>query len=1364
MLSSSAKAPPRPTAPPSPHNSSEITLNGKRYRQVDVHLTYNVSNHLHTSRGETLVDRGANGGIAGQDVRVIEKIPGRFINVHGIDNHELTDIPIITAGGVVHTQHGDVIAILHQYAWHGQGKTIHSSGQLESFHNDVNDKSIKVPGGFQRIRTLEGYIMPLNIRSGLPYLPMRPYTDDEWETLPHVIMTSDVDWDPSVLDHIFDSDDTIWFDALQNLEDDPTHNLFDEYGNYRYRRAALCDVHAPSLFYDIDDIIDSCAFHAHGTSPGGPVVPSSHDFLSRLSFEHHITRAPPDYGSLRPFFGWLPTDIIKRTFNCTTQYACTPMSTILKKHYKSPYPAFNVRRHDESVATDTIFSDTPAIDDGSTMAQLFVGMDSLVTDVYPMKSEKQFVNTLEDNIRQRGAMNRLVSDRAKVEISNRVLGLLRALAISSWQSEPHQQHQNFAERRWQTIKTMTNTLLDRSGSPAYTWLLCLLYVCFLLNNVYNNTINAVPLQCLHGSTNDISPLLRFYWWQPVYYKVDDSDFPSETREGRGRWVGVAEHVGHAMTFKVLTDDTRRVIYRSNIRPATSDAPNYRLDPLHGEGSDATRASPVLKSRHDIYIEEHGESDPTTNSTCPKLDMAIVHPSDLVGRTFLLPERDDGQRFRAQIVEAIDKYTDDFNAAPEHRKFRCSINDDQYEEILTYQQIMEYIEQEGNDPIYWKFKRITAHQGPLHQTHPDYLGSKYNVLIEWENGEITTEPLSIIAADDPVTCAQYAAQNNLLYTEGWRQFRRLAKNQKKLLRQVNQAKLRSYQTAPRYSYGYQVPRNYAEAVKLDEKFGTTRWRDSVVTEILQLDEYDVFIDLGHKSDDIDKQRLVDHKLIRTHLVFDVKHDGRHKARMVADGHLTDIPLSSVYSGVVSLRGLRLLIFISELNGLETWATDIGNAYLEAKTSEKVYIIAGPEFGSLEGHILIIQKALYGLRTSGVRWHERLADCLRGMGFKPCWAEPDIWLRRSDDLYEYIAVYVDDLAIASKDPSSIVNILTGVHKFKLKGTGTIQFHLGMDFFRDDDGVLCLAPRKYIHKMMTSYEQLFGKPPKTTAQSPLEKGDHPELDDSDLLDEESTQKYQSLIGALQWAVSIGRIDITTAVMSMSSFRTAPRIGHLERVKRIYGYLAKFDSASLRIRINEPDFSQLQEPICDWSYSVYGEGEELIPHELPEPLGKSVTLTHYVDANLYHDMLTGKAVTGILHFCNQTPIDWFSKKQSTVETATYGSEFVAARTCVEQCMELRHTLRYLGVPINGKSYMFGDNESVVNSSMHPHAKLHKRHTMLSFHRVRQAIAHKILAFFHIDGKINPADMVSKHWSHSDIWPQLQPLMFWRGDTSALL
>ncbi len=461
---------------------------------------------------------------------------------------------------------------------------------------------------------------------------------------------------------------------------------------------------------------------------------------------------------------------------------------------------------------------------------------------------------------------------------------------------------------------------------------------------------------------------------------------------------------------------------------------------------------------------------------------------------------------------------------------------------------------------------------------------------------------------------------------------------------------------------------------------------------------------------------------------------------------------------------MLVFIAELNGMTTWATDVGNAYLEAKTAEKVYIIAGPEFGEREGHTLVIYKALYGLRTSGLRWHERFADCLRDLGFLPSKNEPDIWMRRNEDLYEYVAVYVDDLAIVVKDPEKLTDTLIQRYKFKLKGTGPIEYHLGCDFFREENGTMCQAPRKYIEKLMESYERMFGSKPRQTVSSPLEKGDHPELDESEFLSPSDVTKYQSLIGSLQWAVSIGRLDITTAVMTMSGFRVAPRQGHLDRVKRIVGYLAKMRHAFLRFRIEEPDYSTLSKPKFDWEKTVYGDVKELIPDDAPEPLGKPVTLTHYVDANLYHDMATGRSVTGILHLLNKTPIDWFSKKQATVETATYGSEFVASRICVEQVIDIRLTLRYLGVPIRETSYMFGDNESVTNSSSRPHAKLHKRHNALSFHKVREAVASGMIEYHHIPGEINPADILSKHWGYRQIWPQLQALLFWQGDTSQLL
>jgi Reverse transcriptase (RNA-dependent DNA polymerase) len=100
-------------------------------------------------------------------------------------------------------------------------------------------------------------------------------------------------------------------------------------------------------------------------------------------------------------------------------------------------------------------------------------------------------------------------------------------------------------------------------------------------------------------------------------------------------------------------------------------------------------------------------------------------------------------------------------------------------------------------------------------------------------------------------------------------------------------------------------------------------------------------------------------------------------------------------------------LAELNDPQLWATDIGNAYLEAYTTETVYIVGGPEFGEREGHILVISNALYGLCSSKARWHARFADFIRELGFFPCKAELDIWMRKKGSTYEYIAVYADDL---------------------------------------------------------------------------------------------------------------------------------------------------------------------------------------------------------------------------------------------------------------------------------------------------------------------------------------------------------------------
>ena len=155
----------------------------------------------------------------------------------------------------------------------------------------------------------------------------------------------------------------------------------------------------------------------------------------------------------------------------------------MREHFKSRFPVFNIPRQNEAVATGTIFSDTPAVDSGVTITKLFVGKDSLVSDLYPMKSSTQVVNTLEDNIRFRGAMSKVISDYAQVEISNRLKDILRMYHSSSWHSEPYHQNQNPSEWDYRTFKAWTNTILNQTGAPVNCWLLCMSYVCYLLNHI-----------------------------------------------------------------------------------------------------------------------------------------------------------------------------------------------------------------------------------------------------------------------------------------------------------------------------------------------------------------------------------------------------------------------------------------------------------------------------------------------------------------------------------------------------------------------------------------------------------------------------------------------------------------------------------------------------------------------------------------------------------------------------------------------------------------------------------------------------------------------------------------------------------------
>ena len=184
------------------------------------------------------------------------------------------------------------------------------------------------------------------------------------------------------------------------------------------------------------------------------------------------------------------------------------------------------------------------------------------------------------------------------------------------------------------------------------------------------------------------------------------------------------------------------------------------------------------------------------------------------------------------------------------------------------------------------------------------------------------------------------------------------------------------------------------------------------------------------------------------------------------------------------------------------------------------------------------------------------------------------------------------------------------------------------------------------------------------------------------------------------------------------------MDRFKRIYAYAIRNKDYAVRFRTVQPDYSFLPEQDFHWTYSVYGDVHEIVPDGMPEPLAEAVATTTTMGANLNHCLATGKILTECLHIVNKTSLDWYSKRHAIVQTATYGSESVAGNTATEQIMNIRQTLRYLGALICSTS-LFGDNRSVITSAMLPHCTLTNGHNILTFHRAREAIAAKLMAFY---------------------------------------
>ena len=889
-----------------------------------------------------------------------------------------------------------------------------------------------------------------------------------------------------------------------------------------------------------------------------------------------------------------------------------------------------------------------------------------------------------------------------------------------------------------------------------------------------------PWESVYGDTPDISEYLDFAFYDWVWFWE-----AGNKKASIGRWLGVNHSCQEALSSHILKANGE-VVTCTTVQALTKDdlaVPNYKfMMERHVAQSNkklTIRDSTVkIDDRADTFRRLFHDDD-----TSLDIEFSVEHIEEadkydvdtynrLVGAQIELNR--GGETVKGRVKDrARDQFgrpvgTYDGNPLLDTAGYVVEYYDGSTEVLaanIIAEAIFSQVDEEGRD--FLLLDEIVDHERDDNEALTNSNcwevkknGNKIRIpttkgwrfRVRWKNGTSCWLPLKDLKESYPLEIIQYATGHQLLEEPAFAWWVPTYQSQKqRIIRKLGTTKYWRTQE----KMGIRVPKTIEQAYALDKQNGKTFWQEAIKKEMEHV--LPAFKDANCTLEDIKKHAaLVGYQKIRCHLVFDVKMDFTRKARFVAGGHVTDPPEFSTYSSVVSRETVRIAFLLAALNGLAVCAADIGNAYLNADCAEKIYTVAGKEFGALlEGKVLIVAKALYGLKSSGAAWRRHLANSIADMGFKSSRGDPDLYYRPANKpdgtpYYEYILVYVDDILAISCDTAPIMDEFSKLYRLKPDSVGPPSRYLGADIGVQDSeaGVECwaMSSDSYVRnavRIVEGYLSAEDSKLRYKASCPFSSADYkPELDATPLLEPEMISRYQQLIGILRWACELGRLDILLEVSLLSAFNAAPRQGHLDQAYNIFAYLKVhtpqcilFDPTLPEISV-DIDFKEFENEAWKDFYEAVGEA---LPSDMPSPRGASVKMLCFVDASHASNRVTMRSHTGILIKLNGAPISWYSKRQNTVESSTFGSEFIALRIAAEMCQSLRYKLRMFGVPVDGPTSVFCDNQSVTNNVSIPTSLLNKKHNAICYHKVRECVASGWLRVGWIESKRNLADLFTK-------------------------
>lgn len=1233
----------------------------------------------------------------------------------------------------------------------------------------------------------------INLTSDVPWDPNSPHFENiEYNLTSRVEAVSvngDDIWETMSLSDL--PDDTAPVPQITETSQDDEYREPDDYDVFEDPNSEqfISRFTQPASLYDEDEFLDRIIEAITRTSgthwdeqelqfvepPESPPT-NAQVAISALATNDKQLQITPELLARRWGIG---KELAAKTLKVTTQRGIRNFSGNLSKRYDTrlPHLQYPIIKG-AKFYTDTLLPNVKSLRMNS-VAQVWCDGKGYCL-FFPMDRKSEAPTTILKVIQHlNGTPEMVISDGAKETAGLGWKKELNSYRIQHHDTEPYSQWQNKAEAEIREVKRMIKHHMYKSRCPKRFWCYCGEWVAAIRRFTAHN-LNALggtnPYEAVHARTADISEYVQFDWYQYVWF-IEPAVPGLGPSKRIGRWLGVATDTGSKMVYNVL-NSKGNVVRRSSVAPVKPE--ELLVDDviaqmkLHDDGIERRFGDEVSTPEFIQNVEniEHftydlfdDEDEPMLIPVDPDLAApeADEHPlpevfDQYLSANILIERLGDAMRGtvkrRARDAHGLPIGIPNSNPILDSREYEVEYPDGTVD-ILTANTIAESL-----------YSRVDA-EGHEHLLMREIIEHKFNgdllprddmiiqgtdrlrrttkgcqLLVKWKDGSTNWVPLADMKESYPVETAEYAVANKIASESCFAWWvPHVIKKRDRIIQKVKGRIIKRT-----HKFGIEVPRNVKHALEIDEITGTTFWQDAINKEMRNV--YTAF-DIRNFKD-----IPAFHKQINCHMIFTIKADTlQRKARFVAGGHMTDPPKDSTYSSVVSRDSVRLFFLIAALNGLEVSCCDVQNAYINAPTKEKVWFRAGPELGEHEGKVVVIVRALYGLKSSGARFREHMAGTLRNLGFASTKADPDVWIRKGckpngDKIYEYVLCYVDDILYGGLDAKTFMKRLSDTYKLKDGSVKEPDTYLGADISKYSvthgstvTECYSMSSDSYIKRALQVVEDELaqvGKSLKRKASTPLASGYRPELDASKLLGPTKASYYMSLMGILRWAIELGRIDIHVEAGLMSRFQAAPREGHLDQVFHIFAYLKNYSHSRLVFDTTEPIFTNLNETDVDWQ-EFYPGASEPIPPNMPEPRGKAVTMTCFVDADHGGCQLTRRSHTGVVIFVNRAPILWFSKRQATVESSTFGSESVALRQAIDMIEGLRYKLRMMGVPIPAATQIFCDNDAVVKSTTRPESTLKKKHNAINYHRIREAQAAGHVNVSWVESGHNLADVLTK-------------------------